>query len=76
LTDQLYRAEAVENRHLILFDHGDEIVVSAGPQGLRFLLALGKPLNEPIAWHGPIVMNTKEEIQQALKDLQQNTFIK
>lgn len=64
------------NRSLILFDRGDEVVVQAGPEGIRFLLASGKPLGEPIAWHGPIVMNTPDEIQDALYDLRAGTFIK
>jgi hypothetical protein len=50
--------------------------VQAGPEGVRFLLVSGKPLEEPVAWHGPIVMNTKAEIRQALADLQNGTFIK
>lgn len=74
-SDLIYRARAVKNRHLILFDQGEEIKVSSESQGLRFLLATGKPLGEPVAWHGPIVMNTQEEIQQAIRDLQQGTFI-
>src|SRR5215468_10812411 len=48
-----------ENRSLILFDRGDEVVVQAGDQGIRFLLISGKPLEEPVAWYGPIVMNTQ-----------------
>jgi redox-sensitive bicupin YhaK (pirin superfamily) len=68
-------AEA-DNRSLILFDRGDEVTVEAGQQGIRFLLVSGKPLGEPIAWHGPIVMNTREEIRQAMLDLQHGTFLK
>ena len=64
------------NRSLILFDRGDEVTVQAGPEGVRFLLVSGKPLGEPIAWHGPIVMNTPDEIQEALYDLRSGTFIK
>ena len=64
------------DRTLIQFDTGDEITVQAGPQGVRFLLISGAPLQEPIAWHGPIVMNTKQEIQQAISDLRNDTFIK
>ena len=64
------------NRTLVLFDKGDEIVVHAGPQGVRFLLISGKPLREPVAWHGPIVMNTQAELQQAFKELNNGTFIK
>ena len=62
------------NRTLILFDRGDEVTVQAGPEGVRFLLISGRPLGEPVAWHGPIVMNTREEIRQALADLNNGTF--
>jgi quercetin 2,3-dioxygenase len=68
-------AEA-ENRSLILFDRGDEVTVQAGDQGIRFLLVSGKPLEEPVAWYGPIVMNTPEELRQAFKELEQGTFLK
>jgi redox-sensitive bicupin YhaK (pirin superfamily) len=64
------------NRSLVLFDRGDEVAVHAGPEGVRFLLVSGKPLEEPVAWHGPIVMNTQAEIRQALRDLQDGTFIR
>jgi redox-sensitive bicupin YhaK (pirin superfamily) len=64
------------NRSLILFDRGDQVTVQAGPEGVRFLLVSGKPLGEPVAWHGPIVMNTQAEIRQALSDLKQGTFIR
>jgi len=66
----------VANHSLVLFDRGDEITVQAGPQGIRFLLVSGKPLEEPVAWHGPIVMNTQEEIRQALADLHTGGFIR
>ena len=66
----------VGNRSLILFDAGDEITVQAGDQGIRFLLISGKPIEEPVAWYGPIVMNTKAELQQAMSDLRNGTFIK
>lgn len=66
---------AVENRNLVVFDRGDEVVVQAGEEGIRFLLVSGKPLGEPIAWHGPIVMNTQAEIQQALADLRNGNFL-
>jgi redox-sensitive bicupin YhaK (pirin superfamily) len=68
--------DAVGNRSLVLFDSGDEITVQAGDAGIRFLLISGKPIDEPVAWYGPIVMNTQEEIQQALADLRNDTFIK
>ncbi len=64
------------DRTLVRFGTGDEITVQAGPQGVRFLLISGAPINEPVAWHGPIVMNTKEEIRQAMRDLRNDTFIK
>jgi len=67
--------ERTGNRSLVLFDRGDEVVVQAGDEGIRFLLVSGKPIEEPVAWYGPIVMNTKAELQQALTDLRNGTFI-
>jgi redox-sensitive bicupin YhaK (pirin superfamily) len=64
------------NRSLVLFDRGDEVVVRAGDRGIRFLLVSGRPLEEPIAWYGPIVMNTEEELLQAQRELRDGTFIK
>ena len=64
------------NRTLVNFGTGDEVVVQAGPEGMRFLLIAGSPIQEPVAWHGPIVMNTREELQQAFADLRNNQFIK
>jgi len=64
------------NRSLVLFDSGDEITVQAGEQGMRFLLVSGQPLEEPVAWQGPIVMNTQEELQRAYDELRRGTFIK
>jgi redox-sensitive bicupin YhaK (pirin superfamily) len=64
------------NRSLVLFDRGDEVMVQAGPQGIRFLLVSGKPIEEPVAWYGPIVMNTPEQLRQAYAELQDGTFIK
>jgi redox-sensitive bicupin YhaK (pirin superfamily) len=64
------------NRSLVLFDRGDEIAVQAGEQGIRFLLVTGRPLREPVAWYGPIVMNTPEELRQAYAELREGTFIK
>ena len=64
------------NRSLVLFDSGDEVVVQAGEAGIRFLLVSGTPLAEPVAWQGPIVMNTQEELRQAYSELRQGTFIK
>jgi len=65
-----------KNHSLVLFDRGDEIVVQAGPEGIRFLLVSGKPLEEPVAWYGPIVMNTDAELRQAVSELQSGKFIK
>ena len=65
-----------KNHSLVLFDLGDEIVVQAGPEGIRFLLVSGKPLEEPVAWYGPIVMNTDAELRQAMSELQDGTFIR
>lgn len=67
-------AEA-DNRSLILFDRGDGVTVQAGEQGIRFLLVSGRPLKEPVAWYGPIVMNTQAELQQAFQELQAGTFL-
>jgi len=64
------------NRSLVLFDSGDEIRVEAGEQGIRFLLVSGQPLQEPVAWQGPIVMNTREELIHAYDELRRGTFIK
>ncbi len=64
------------NRTLIRFGTGDEVTVQAGEEGVRFLLISGAPLQEPVAWHGPIVMNTQAEIQQAIRDLRNGTFIR
>jgi len=66
----------VENRSLILFDRGDEVTVQAGEQGIRFLLVSGKPIEEPVAWYGPIVMNTDAELRQAMAEMRAGTFIK
>jgi redox-sensitive bicupin YhaK (pirin superfamily) len=69
-------ADEAPNRTLVVFDRGDEIVVRAGDQGIRFLLVSGRPIEEPIAWYGPIVMNTEEELQQAQRELRDGTFIR
>ena len=68
--------ERIGNRSLVLFDSGDEITVQAGAQGIRFLLVSGKPIKEPVAWYGPIVMNTQAELQQAVNELRSGTFIR
>jgi quercetin 2,3-dioxygenase len=68
--------ERTGNRSLVVFDSGDEVTVQAGDEGIRFLLISGKPIEEPVAWHGPIVMNTQAELQQAVAELRNGTFIK
>lgn len=69
-------SEEMGNRSLVLFDNGNEVTVQAGAQGIRFLLVSGRPLEEPVAWRGPIVMNTQEELQQAFSELQNGSFIR
>ena len=64
------------NRTLVRFCLGNEILVQAGSIGLRFLLGPGSPIKEPIAWDGPIVMNTVQELQKAFIDPKRNQFIK
>jgi redox-sensitive bicupin YhaK (pirin superfamily) len=64
------------NRSLVLFDRGDEVTVQAGPEGIRFLLVSGKPLEEPVAWRGPIVMNTQDQLRQAFEELDRGTFLR
>jgi len=68
--------EQTGNRSLVLFDSGDEVTVQAGDEGIRFLLVSGKPIEEPVAWYGPIVMNTQAELQQAFAELRSGSFIK
>jgi redox-sensitive bicupin YhaK (pirin superfamily) len=60
----------------VLFDRGDEVTVQAGDAGIRFLLVSGQPLEEPVAWYGPIVMNTQEQLRQAFEELKRGTFLK
>ncbi|WP_182868165.1 pirin family protein [Rhodopirellula sp. JC639] len=68
--------EFAGNRSLVLFDQGDSIRVESGEEGGRFLLVSGEPIKEPVAWRGPIVMNTQEEIRQAWRELKEGSFIK
>jgi len=74
--EEILFREAADDRSLVLFDAGDEIIVQAGDRGIRFLLVSGKPIQEPVAWYGPIVMNTQAELQQAVAELRSGTFIK
>jgi redox-sensitive bicupin YhaK (pirin superfamily) len=68
--------EQTGNRSLVVFDRGDTVTVEAGEDGIRFLLVSGRPIAEPVAWHGPIVMNTQAELRQAFSELNNGTFIK
>ena len=74
--EEVHLRDMSGNRTLVVFDTGDEVVVQAGEQGIRFLLVSGKPIREPVAWHGPIVMNTQAELMQAFADLRNGTFIR
>jgi redox-sensitive bicupin YhaK (pirin superfamily) len=64
------------NRSLILFEDGEQVQISTQDEPVRFLLVSGRPIGEPIAWYGPIVMNTEKELRQAFDDLQNGAFIK
>jgi redox-sensitive bicupin YhaK (pirin superfamily) len=75
-TDHLGSTQDAGNRSLVLFDRCDELTVEAGEEGVRFLLVSGKPIEEPVAWYGPVVMNTQEELRQAFQELEQGTFLK
>ena len=70
------RPDFIGNRSLVLFDGGDEVIVQAGDEGIRFLLVSGRPIEEPVAWYGPIVMNTQHELRVAMDELNRGTFIK
>jgi len=74
--EEVLLREPAGDRSLVLFDRGDEIAVEAGERGIRFLLVSGKPIREPVAWYGPIVMNTQAELKQAMDDLRNGTFIR
>jgi redox-sensitive bicupin YhaK (pirin superfamily) len=60
----------------VVFGAGDEVEVTSGEHGVRFLLISGAPLREPVAWHGPIVMNSRAELQEAFRELNAGTFVK
>jgi redox-sensitive bicupin YhaK (pirin superfamily) len=69
-------SEEADNRSLVLFDRGDEVSIQAGEKGIRFLLVSGKPIEEPVTWYGPIVMNTQEQLRQAFAEYKAGTFLK
>jgi quercetin 2,3-dioxygenase len=75
-TASAHHGETADNRTLVLFDRGDEIRVAAGESGIRFLLVSGEPIREPVAWQGPIVMNTQEELRVATEEFRNGTFLK
>jgi redox-sensitive bicupin YhaK (pirin superfamily) len=72
----IQRDPYVANEMLVLFEDGDEILALTEDQPIRFLLISGKPIGEPVAWHGPIVMNTQEELRTAFSEYREGTFIK
>lgn len=74
--EEIHIRDETGNRTLVVFGAGDEVTVQAGEHGIRFLLVSGAPIKEPVAWHGPIVMNTRAELAQAVRELQNGTFIK
>ena len=74
--EEVHMRDMSGNRTLVVFGTGDEIVVQSGDEGVRFLLVSGAPIKEPVAWHGPIVMNTREELEQAFRDLRSGSFIR
>ena len=71
-----YEFQILNNIIKVYFDNGDEIQVKSGENGVRFLLISGLPIKEPVAWHGPIVMNTQEELKKAIQELRSGNFIK
>ncbi len=74
--EEIHIRDNTGDRTLVVFDRGDEVEVTTGDKGMRFLLVSGKPIKEPVAWHGPIVMNTREELVQAVRELNTGTFIR
>jgi len=71
-----YKPVEVDNRSLVILDSGDELEVRAGEQGIRFLLVSGRPIREPVAWYGPVVMNTQEELKRAFEEIQAGSFVR
>jgi redox-sensitive bicupin YhaK (pirin superfamily) len=72
----MQRSLFLGNASLVLFDDGDQIIVTTEDAPVRFLLISGQPITEPVAWYGPIVMNTRDELRIAFEELQNGTFIK
>lgn len=72
----IQRDPLVAKENLVLFEDGEQVIVSTEDEPVRFLLISGRPINEPVAWYGPIVMNTQEELQVAFEEYHNGTFIK
>jgi redox-sensitive bicupin YhaK (pirin superfamily) len=72
----LKRECLIRPENLILYDNGDEVIISTEDTQVRFLFISGKPIKEPVAWYGPIVMNTQDELRVAFQEYQNGTFIK
>ena len=72
----LQREPSITDGELVLFGDGDEITVSTEVEPVRFLLISGKPIEEPVAWYGPVVMNTQDELRTAFEEYREGTFIK
>ncbi len=70
------KEKAIPRENLVLFSDGENVAIEASEKPLRFLLISGKPINEPVTWYGPIVMNTEEELKLAFEEYQNGTFIK
>ncbi|MCU0562181.1 MAG: hypothetical protein MUD16_18585 [Desulfobacterales bacterium] len=70
------KGQAVTSEHLVLFSDGEQVAVSTAAEPVRFLLVSGKPIGEPVAWRGPIVMNTPAELKTAFEEYRTGTFIK
>jgi hypothetical protein len=70
------RSPMLFEENLVLYEDGEAVQIETGSEGIRFILVSGKPLNEPIAWPGPIVMNTRDELRTAFKEYQSGTFLK
>ncbi len=66
----------INNGNTVIYEDGNEILITSGENNLRILLVSGKPINEPIAWQGPIVMNTEDELRTAFMELENDTFLK
>jgi len=72
----LNKERAIGAENLVIFEDGDEVKISTEEEGSRFLLISGRPLREPVAWRGPIVMNTQEELKIAFEEYERGTFLK